>query len=76
MYASIHCTINQFNIRLYNVAAREQANFCKAMPRSNYNSNINNNKWNYTCIDINTIKNNNNINHRNNKQVEVIILNR
>ena len=75
MYAFINCTIKKFNTRLYNDAARERASFCKAMPRSNNTSNINNNKWNYKYIDINT-KSNSNINHRNNKQVEVIILSR
>ena len=75
-YAFIYCTIQKFNTRLYNDAAREQASFCKAMPRSNNNNNnINNNKWNYKFIDINTTDNND-IHLRNNKQVEVIILNR
>ena len=77
IYAFIYCTIKKFNTRLYNDAAREQANFCKAMPRSNDNHS-HNNKWNYKYIDINTTTatDNNNTNHRNNKQVEVIILNR
>ena len=73
MYAFIYCTIKKFETRLYNDGAREQAHFCKAMPRSNNNS-IHNNKWNYKYIDINRTTNHNK--HRNSKQVEVIILNR
>ena len=77
VHAFIYCTIKKFNTRLYNDAAREEASFCKAMPRSNNNDNINNNnnKWSYKYIDINTT--NNNINHRNNnKLVKVTTLNR